>query len=865
MASVSFFLLILATKSLKVSKSKGYRRYDFGMSSVYYRNKYQCWTMVRSLTASPEGIEKAKIARIGKTWTYEELAEELNITRQPIIKFFNGRPVDQKIFVQICKKLELDWHEIALLRKCQVNLPIEIPHNLPHSGVIKFVGRSEALPTLHQKLQERERVAICAISGMGGMGKTELALQYAQYHQQHESYSGGICWLQAREVEVGTQIVSFAREQLDLQPPDDLDLMTQVSYCWRHWQEGEVLVVLDDTQDYQDVKSYLPPAESRFKVLITTRRKWLGESFEQLNLEVLSKEASLELLVSFVGQDRIEKELNEAKELCEDLGFLPLGLELVGRYLKRKQDLSVAKMRQRLELEHHSLQQPSPDMTAKRGVAAAFELSWQELDDPAQQLGCLLSLFALAPIPWELVEQCLPDQDREDLENVRDEGLLSLTLLERRGQGSYQLHQLIREFFKGKLEQLASADNLKRVFCQAMVQVALQIPYTPTQLDIAEATPTIPHLAEAATTQKDWLNDEYLIIPFVALGRFYKGQGNYEQAVKWSEECCLDTKVRLGKEHPDVASSINNLVDIYWLQGRYEKAKILCLEALKITKKVFNKDHLSVGRSFTNLALIYWSQGRYKDAEKFYLKALKIKKNFLRNEDCTLVFLIIKKYTQFWFTEDRYEDTEWLYLQAQKLTRKVLKLESYKVDDTINNLTLFYDSRASYKRVKELYLKCTNLRREKLFKNKPRHYVAKSINNLAGIYELDGKYEEAESLYIKGIELSKFFFGKEHPNVAISINDLALLYDSQGKYNEAKLLYLEVLEIRKKFFKKEHPDVATSIHNLARVYKSLGRYNESETLCCQALKMMEKLLGNKHPHTQIVRRNLEHLRDNKTD
>ncbi|NEQ71013.1 MAG: hypothetical protein F6K21_37095 [Symploca sp. SIO2D2] len=208
--------------------------------------------------------------------------------------------------------------------------------------MIKFVGRGQTLSSLHQKLQERERVAIFAIAGMGGVGKTELALQYSLYHQQRKTYAGGICWLQAGEVDIGTQIVNFARIQLDLQPPDDWDLEKQVSYCWRRWREGEVLIVLDDVRDYQDLESYLPPAESRFKLLITTRRQWLGESFEQLNLEVLSEAASLELLVSFVGEARIDREINEAKQLCGDLGYLPLGLELVGRYLKRKQDLSLA-------------------------------------------------------------------------------------------------------------------------------------------------------------------------------------------------------------------------------------------------------------------------------------------------------------------------------------------------------------------------------------------------------------------------------------------------------------------------------------------------------------------------------------------
>ena len=113
---------------------------------------------------------------------------------------------------------------------------------------------------------------------------------------------------------------------------------------------------------------------------------------------------------------------------------MPLGLELVGQYLNVKPDLSLLKMQQRLEdsgLEHKAVKNPTIRATAKKGVKAAFELSWVELSERARKLACLLSLFALAPIPWRLVEQCLPDENEEELEDCRDDELVKLSLLKR--------------------------------------------------------------------------------------------------------------------------------------------------------------------------------------------------------------------------------------------------------------------------------------------------------------------------------------------------------------------------------------------------------------------------------------------------
>jgi Effector-associated domain 4/NB-ARC domain len=258
--------------------------------------------------------------------------------------------------------------------------------NIPLSGVVEFVGREAELQNLHRLLQSNQQVAIAAIAGMGGVGKTELALQYANSHRV--TYQGGICWLSALQ-DVGLQLVQFARNQLQLNIPDDLDLGGRVQHCLTKWHEGEVLLVIDNVTNYRDeVRCYLESVPSRFKQLITTREK-LQSPIVRLDLDVLTPLAAMQLLKSILGRERLRREALVARRLCKWLGYLPLGLELVGRYLLGDEELSLAEMLQDLEkerLQHEALDEVPQEMAVKFGVAAAFELSWRRLRENAQLL-----------------------------------------------------------------------------------------------------------------------------------------------------------------------------------------------------------------------------------------------------------------------------------------------------------------------------------------------------------------------------------------------------------------------------------------------------------------------------------------------
>jgi tetratricopeptide (TPR) repeat protein len=561
---------------------------------------------------------------------------------------------------------------------------------LPRSGVVKFVGREEKLEQLHTQLQQNERIAITAIAGMGGIGKTELALQYAIDQKNQVYYPAGLCWLRARDREIATELLTFAQTHLGLSIPEQLEIDAQVRFCWRMWPQGEALIVLDDVTDYQAIEPYLPPADPRFKLLITTRLD-LGRSVQKIDIEELDEDSTIALLESLVGVERVRLQLADARALCEWVGYLPLALELLGRFLARKLDWSIVRLLKALEdkrLDAKALVETENGMTGQLGVAAALELSWHELNEAEQELACLLGMFAIAPIPWSLVESCQPEVEPDDLEDTRDNGLMARSLLKRVDEGSYQLHQIVQEYFRIKLEQrIDRGQAIKVTFWQVMVGMAQSIGESPTIDQIEQVRESIAHLEEGVRSWVDILTDENLIWPFLGIGRFYEGQGKYSFAEPWRKNCLEITRQRWGDDHPDIAMSLNDLANLYKLQGRYEKAEPLLCSVLEMDKRMLEDDHPDIATSMNNLANLYESQGRYEEAEPLLCSVLEMDKRMLKDEHPD-VAMSMNNLALLYCSQGRYEEAEPLYRSALEMRKRLLGDEHPDVAMSMDNLAL---------------------------------------------------------------------------------------------------------------------------------------------------------------------------------
>ncbi len=528
-------------------------------------------------------------------------------------------------------------------------------------------------------------------------------------------------------------------------------------------------------------------------------------------LDVLKPLAAMKLFKSLVVRERLQQEPWVARRICQFLGYSPLALELLGRYLNKIPDLSLETLLKRLEKkreEHETVANVNLLMPYEYGVTEAFELSWEQLDENAKNFGCLLSLCALADIPLSV--ETIKDDKKQQLNEKAIADLLEFHLLQYKSKEIYLLNPLIRQLFRVKLDNSSEADEAKTKFAAMMLEVAKLIPQQLNPEDILNFTPHIPHIKEVATNLSQYLGDENLITLFTQLAWFYQNQGLYQQAESWLQRCVKLTQNHLGLEHSYIAASLNNLAGLYQSTRRYSEAEPLYRQALELTKRLLGDNHLDVATSLNNLALLYESTERYSEARPLFEQALKVRKRLLGEE---------------------HPD----------------------VATNLSYLAVVYESIGRYGKAESLYQQALELWKRLVGEEHP--HVATSLNNLGALYCYTGRYSEAEPLLKQALKLRKRLLGEQHIDVATSLNNLGQLYESTGRYSEAEPFYKQALELSKRLLGENHPDVAISLNNLAALYRHIRRYRKAKPLFEQALKICERTLGVSHPTTMTVRAN----------
>ncbi|HEY5028023.1 MAG TPA: tetratricopeptide repeat protein [Candidatus Angelobacter sp.] len=687
---------------------------------------------------------------------------------------------------------------------------------VPHDRNLVFTGRIDTLEALRNDLLKN---GWQALHGLGGIGKTQIAVEYT--YRRRQAYSA-VFWVFAEsEQSLITSFIQIAKV-LNL-PVKDLADQAVIVGAVKRWLEQNAgwLLVFDNADPPGLVRQFLP-SQRKGHILLTSRAHDFQVLFQTLSiiepLEVieLPVEAAGEFLLKRTGRERNADSAVDVDAVTKELGYFPLALEQAGAFIYENQtsfeDYLKSFRKRRLEL----LEKRLPVMGGYKGtVATTWAMNFAEVEKtPASADLLRLSAFlSPAMIPLELLEwgkaevgEPLASQLQTVAEDpvALDELLKPLTnysLIRRNiAARSYSIHPLVQEVVRANMASDAQRSWAERTV--RAVSTAFPDPEFPRWPDCERL------LSHALLSSKHVIDYNFEFAAAATLLRnagFYLHQrAQYAEAEPLYNQGLAIREKTYGREHPDTAESLSKLAWLYSNQGKYAKSESLEKRALEIREKVLGPEHSETATCLHNLALLYYNQGRYGEAEPLFQRALGIKE-------------------------------------------KALGPDHPEVSTNLHNLALLYQSQRRLKEAEPLLQRALEITERVLGPEHP--HTSASLHNVATLYQSQGRLEEAEFLYERSLRIEERALGPEHPDIATHLSNIAQLHQDRGRLEEAEPLYKRTLVIREKVLGPDHPDVANSLHNLATLYEDQRRHDEAQKLFERALKIRERVTGPAHPNT----------------
>jgi tetratricopeptide (TPR) repeat protein len=734
------------------------------------------------------------------------------------------------------------------------NIPLQVP--------VHFVGRDDALAAIEAALRrETSGLAVAALYGLRGVGKTTLAAAYAE---RHRSDYRATWWIRAQTADgIRTDLAALG-VRLRWVGVDDKEEQALAAVTERLRQEGEgILLIFDNAIDAGTLKPYLPRG-GRCNILITSNTHAWRNIAAPVEIGVWSTKIGADYLLARTGR---AAERDAAEALSETLGGLPLAHEQAAAYCERLEK-PLAEYRKRFEAAPARLLDDARDAPAeyhdRLTVTKTFALAIDEaakLHRAVEPLIVHAALLAPEPLPLFLFaegrEKFGEPLDAALADDGLDEALAALrafALIERQtiaderdpsiATETISLHRLVRQVAADR------TSGAERDRAQCALIAALAAVY-PDEISDAKTWPRArrldgPALAligaalpEAAEEAASRLFNGLAEYRRNALGAYAQARPLYERALALREK-------RLGPEHPDTAEILNNLALSLREEGNHEAARPLFERALAINEKALGSEHAATATSVNNLALLLRDQGDIAAARPLFERALaSVEKAFGAEHPATAASLgnlglVLKE-------EGDLAAARSLLERALAIDEKALGADHPDTANDLSNLALLLKQAGDLAGARRLYERALSIEEKALGGEHPR--AAATLYELASLLHDQGELSLARPYYERALAIIEKTSGPDHPAIAVGLNSLAGLLQDQGDFEGARPLLERALATAERTLGPAHPNANRLRSNLARVLVSTGHPQDALKFGAAALAAHEASLGSSHPWT----------------
>ncbi|HEY0737311.1 MAG TPA: tetratricopeptide repeat protein [Herpetosiphonaceae bacterium] len=733
-----------------------------------------------------------------------------------------------------------------------------------------FVGRDSHLRQLAQALYTGGTAAIgqmqiAAATGLGGIGKTQLACEFV--HRYGQFFPGGVLWLSfADPAAIPAEVAACGGvDGMHLSPEFGLlpldEQVRRVLVAWK--QPIPRLLVLDNCEDEALLDEW-HPKHGGCCVLITSRRRQWNPAIgvQVVPLDVLPRGESLALLHRF--RPDLPAQDPNLHAIAEALGDLPLALHLAGSFLaKYRRAITIMQYRQRLQaptiLDDRSLRAAGLSPTKHvQHVARTFEQSYARLA-PADTTDALaLAFLARAacfapgePIPRWLLLQTLDLGDHPDDTLLAEDALarlIDLGLLETDEEDALRLHRLLVAFVRA-----VTADTTAHAVVEAtMLRITDGLNMIRNPYPLLGLQSHLRFIASSVQQQED----ERTAAWSMALGFHLWLLGVYPEAQRYFKHALAIRERVLGADHLDTAWSLNGLGRVLHTQGEYSLARDYYQRALAIRERMLGPDHAETAWCLNGLGQVLHAQGSYAEARRYLERALAIRERVLGPDHQDTAWSL-DNLGQVLHAQGAYTEARRYLERALAIREQTIGIAHQETAWSLDNLGQVLHAQGAYAEARR-YLEHALAIREQMMGSEHSD-TAWSLDNLGQVLHAQEAYAEAQRYLERALAIRERVLGPDHPDTARSYNHLGRILLVYGQYVMAQDYIELALTIGQRVLGPDHPDVARSLCGLGELLHAQGDAIQARRYLEQALTIFEQRLGPQHSETEQTRRTLAPL------
>ncbi|MFC9930263.1 FxSxx-COOH system tetratricopeptide repeat protein [Streptomyces sp. NPDC127190] len=730
--------------------------------------------------------------------------------------------------------------------------------NLPGSASGVFVGRQDELAELRRLLAAEGEATVTqvpgtrAIHGLGGIGKSTLALHYA--HTFRRTYTL-VWWINAASTEqIVTNLATLA-VRLCPQWAATAGVQERAAWAilWLQWHPGWLLV-FDNVEDPADLRHYLGTLPDGHHLATSRTATGWHAIAPTMPLGLLDSEAAVDLLCTLaLGPEHTptSQQRQDAAALASELGYLPLALEQAGAYLFET-GTSLADYRQMLG---QVMDTAAGGIDPERTIARIWRHTLTAIERRDPQAVMLLDAMAwLAPegIPRTLLAPLFPDPLTlgEALGALHAYNMIPYSA----DRQDVSVHRLVQTVLRHRPATDPDGYPPGRRDAEHLIQQALPDDDT----DTSRWERLLPHVvAVADSAPPDSPASTETAGAYHAAAEYLYRQGRDAHTIPLRTAAAAQREQVLGDTHPQTLISRNNLAGAYESAGDLGRAIPLYEATLAQREQVLGGTHPDTLASRNNLAYAYWAAGDLGRAIPLFEATLAQREQVLGD---THPDTLISRNNRAGAYESAGDLGRAIPLYEATLAQCEQVLGGTHPDTLAsrNNLAYAYWAAGDLGRAIPLFEATLAQREQVLGDTHPDTLISR--NNLAGAYESAGDLGRAIPLYEATLAQCEQVLGGTHPHTLTSRNNLAYAYESAGDLGRAIPLFEATLAQREQVLGGTHPDTLTSRNNLAYAYESAGDLGRAIPLFEATLAQREQVLGDTHPHTLASRNNLARAR-----